>query len=214
MHRALQWLVSHDRYYRALGVTIDTTALAQLPQDGSTSHLMSVIEHCSPPNSPTNSGTSTDLPASDIPITTYTAAIDDSHDHLPQSFVPVAAPSMTEQEAVQQCVQQSQASSLSPTALMWRSIGGMPLNEFTTEGYFICAFPTGAGDFLGQRQVQVIGNYFKHMMQYDDGRFPQHPRFFSLSTRRCGSVRSRVAESMFANTQVMHSCPWMNCGTW
>ena len=69
---------------------------------------------------------------------------------------------------------------------MWPTIGGMPLNEFTTEGYFTCAFPTlfptGAGDFLGQRQVPVtIGNYFK---QYDDGHFARHPRFrfFALNT--------------------------------
>jgi hypothetical protein len=65
----------------------------------------------------------------------------------------------------------------------------MPINEFTTEGYFSCAFPTlfptGAGDFLGQRQIQVtIGNYFKHLMMYDDSCFAKHPcfRFFALNT--------------------------------
>ena len=38
---------------------------------------------------------------------------------------------------------------------MWPTIGGAPINEFTTEGYFSMAFPTlfptGAADFLGQR---------------------------------------------------------------
>ena len=69
------------------------------------------------------------------------------------------------------------------------SIGGVPINEFTTKGYFSCAFPTlfptGAGDFSGQRQNQVtIGNYFKHLMMYDDNRFTKHPRFrfFALNT--------------------------------
>ena len=69
------------------------------------------------------------------------------------------------------------------------SIGGVPINEFTTEGYFSCAFPTlfptGAGDFSGQRQNQVtIGNYFKHLMMYDDNRFAKHPRFrfFAFNT--------------------------------
>ena len=69
------------------------------------------------------------------------------------------------------------------------SIGGVPINEFTTEGYFSCAFPTlfptGAGDFSGQRQNQVtIGNYFKHLTMYDDNRFAKHPRFrfFALNT--------------------------------
>ena len=108
---------------------------------------------------------------------------------------------MTEHEAVLQSVDQRQSSSSSHTPLMWPSIGGMPLNEFTTEGYFTCAFPTlfptGAADFLGQRQVPVtIGNYFKHLMQYDDGRFARHPRFgfFALNTemRHCALQTGRV----------------------
>ena len=71
---------------------------------------------------------------------------------------------------------------------MWPTIGGAPINEFNTEGYFSMAFPTlfptGAADFLGQHCNQVtIGNYFKHLM-YDDGRFAKHPRFrfFALNT--------------------------------
>ena len=130
VHRALQWLVTHNQHYRALGVTIDTTALAQLPQDGNVSQLVSVTEDCSSPDN------LTDNPAIDSPD----MATEDDHDHLPQSFVPVAVPTMTEQEAVQQSVQQGSLSS--HAALMWPSIGGMPLNEFTTEGYFTCAFPT------------------------------------------------------------------------
>ena len=69
---------------------------------------------------------------------------------------------------------------------MWPSFGGTPIDEFTTEGYFSCAsptlFPTGAGDFLGQLQIQ--GNSFTHLMMYDDGRFAKHPRFrfFALNT--------------------------------
>ena len=69
------------------------------------------------------------------------------------------------------------------------SIGGIPINEFTTKGYFSCAFPTlfpiCAGDFSGQRQNQVtIGNYFKHLMMYDDNCFAKHSRFrfFALNT--------------------------------
>ena len=72
---------------------------------------------------------------------------------------------------------------------MWPSRGRIPINEFTTEGYFTCTFPTlfpaGAADFLGQRHNQVtIGNYFKHLMMYEDGHFAKHPRFrfFALNT--------------------------------
>ena len=73
--------------------------------------------------------------------------------------------------------------------MMWSLFGGVPINEFTTKGYFSCAFPTlfptGAGDFSGQCQNQVtIGNYFKHLMMYDDNCFAKHPRFrfFALNT--------------------------------
>ncbi len=50
---------------------------------------------------------------------------------------------------------------------------------------FPTLFPTGDADFLGQRCNQVtIGNYFKHMLKYEDGRFARHPRFrfFALNT--------------------------------
>ena len=161
MQQALQWLLVNNRYYRALGVTIDPTSLAQLPQDGNVSHLVSVTEACS---SVDNSSTA-EIPAADNQNHT-----DEDDDHLPRSFIPVAAPSMTEQEAVQQ----HHLPASTP------SIGGVPLNEFTTDGYFTCAFPTlfpiGAGDFLRQRPVQVtIGNYFKYLMLYDNGCFARHP---------------------------------------
>ena len=138
-------------------------------------------------DTPTTNGSTTVVPTNDsLTATDPTAENDVCDDDLPQSLVPVAAPSMTEQEAVQQSVRQHQSSSSSHAALMWPCIGGVPLNEFTHEGYFTCAFsalfPTGAGDFLGQHQVQVtIGN---HLMKYDDGRFARHPRFrfFALNT--------------------------------
>ena len=182
VHRALQWLVTHNQYYRSMGVTIDTTSVVQLPQDGNVSHLLSVANDCSSPDILT---TVDETPAGDA----ATTSVVEDDDHISQSFIPVALTSMTEQETVRQSVEQRQTSSSSHIPLMWPSIGGMPLNEFTTEGYFTCAFPTlfptGAADFLGQRQVSVtIGNYFKHLMQYDDGRFAKHPRFrfFALNT--------------------------------
>ena len=62
--------------------------------------------------------------------------------------------SMTEQEAVVKAVEERQSSSSpssSSATLMCPSIRGMPINEFTTESYFTCQFPTlfptGAADF-------------------------------------------------------------------
>ena len=177
VHRALQWLISNNAYYRANQVHIDQEALAQLPQDGDLSHLVSVALESPSPSDQQN-------PATDE---------DDPYDtHLVRSFVPIATQSMTVQEAVRHSVQQRQSDGPPPatsSTLMWPSIGGTPINEFATEGYFSCAFPalfpTGAADFLGHRQNQVtIGNYFKHLMMYEDGRFAKHPRFryFALNT--------------------------------
>ena len=99
-------------------------------------------------------------------------------------------------------------------AFNWREI---PLNEFTTEDNFTCAFPTGAADFLGQHQVQVtIGNYFKTLMQYDDGdNSPAIQDSVSLlSTQRCNIVLFRLAMCTSSSTQVMLNYPWMRCMTW
>ena len=118
--------------------------------------------------------------------------------------VPSALPNpshqqLTEGEEVQQTVQgqlhrQLSAScssniNNSPPIVSWPSTGPTPVNEFRTEGYFTCAFPTlfptGAADFSAPRPRTVtIGNYFKHLMMFHDGRFAKHPRFryFALNT--------------------------------
>ena len=202
VHQALQWLMLHNKYYRAQGVTIDTSTLAQLPQDGTVSNLVSVTEASLSPGTPTTSGT---------------AAEGDSYDdHLPQSFVPVAVPSMTEQEAVQQSVQQRQSSLCSHGALMWPSVGGMPLNEFTTEGYFTCAFPTlfptGAGDFLGQHSlvlelllisVVFISTYNPSRMR--NNWVSMNP-LISLHTSRHSTTSSNSFSTMYATRceEVLH----------
>ena len=152
---------------------INQDALAQLPYDGNfCSSVSSVTDNIGEHGDPTQEN-------------------DPFNAHLPQSFVPVAARSMTEQETIRESVLQRQANqpTSNQSTLMWPAIGGTPINEFTTEGYISCAFPTlfptGAADFLGQRQHQVT--YFKHLMLYDDGRFAKHPRFrfLALNTEMC-----------------------------
>ena len=140
VHHALQWLTMNI-YYRANHIHIDEDALAQLPHDGNLNISSIAVE---------------------TPPTSDQMSDDDPYDaHLARSFVPVATRSMTEQEAVQQPVQrQSDHPSASPTStVMWPSSEGIPINEFTTEGCFACAFPTlyptGAADFVGQ-QVTIL----------------------------------------------------------
>ena len=92
---------------------------------------------------------------------------------------------MTEEENIRRSLEESSSNS----SVTWPTRGHNPINEFSTEGYFSCAFPTlfatGAADFLAPRLNRVtISNYLKHLLLYDDGRFAKHCRFryFALNT--------------------------------
>ena len=182
VERALRYLVANNKYYRANHVQVDEDALAQLPEDGSFFDILSVSVAS---NAPEEEEKSEVQPADQMRNDS-----EQQSDELVRSFVPNATQQRTEQETVRQFVQgQPSSNQTSSSTLMWPSIGGRPINEFKTEGYFSCAFPTlyptGAAEFLGARQRNVtIGNYFKHLMMYDDGRFAKHPRFrfFALNT--------------------------------
>ena len=105
------------------------------------------------------------------------------------TFVPVLAPKLSEQETIKESVKERQSKSRTEQVVPWPKNGEAPINEFTTEGYISCAFPTlfpsGEGDFVAPRHHTVTaGNYFKHLMMYGDGNFARHPRFryFALNT--------------------------------
>ena len=102
------------------------------------------------------------LPDTDTPATSE----DPYSAHLPQCFVPISI-----YDGAGGSASVYSGATIKPIHVIIAchhdvaSIGGVPINEFTTEGYFSCAFPTlfptGAGDFSGQHQNQVtIGNYF------------------------------------------------------
>ena len=110
--------------------------------------------------------------------------------HLVTSFVPLGSNrSSTEQETIQQSIQDGPPTSVPGPTLPWPTRGENPINEFNTEGYMSCGFPTlfptGDADFLAPRQHAVtVGYFFKHLMMYHDGRFTKHPRFhfFALNS--------------------------------
>ena len=103
----MQWLVTHNKYYRALHIIIDVNTLAQLPQDGNLTHLTSITVDSS--NS-IDHRFSADCSTSDIPsANSPTSDSTDSYDsHFPQLCVPIATRSMMEQEAVQHSLLQRQ----------------------------------------------------------------------------------------------------------
>ena len=134
---------------------IDGNTLDQLPEDGNLAQLR-VIAIDSPtmdsPTSTASTSTSSSSPITstspdDVILTCNSSLVDEPYGsycpHLPQLFVPTAMWSMTEQEAVVKSVEKRQSSSSpssSSATMMWSSIGGMPINEFTTEGYFpVCS---------------------------------------------------------------------------
>ncbi|KAE8738449.1 hypothetical protein FOCC_FOCC016072 [Frankliniella occidentalis] len=66
--------------------------------------------------------------------------------------------------------------------LKWPTIGKDAINEFKTPGYIAMAFPTlfpfGKADLRNPREHNITPKqYFKHLMNYQDGRFAKHPRF-------------------------------------
>ena len=170
VEEAINWLIQNNLYYQRNQVSLNQHVLAQLPEDGNLRDLRSITIESLNSVEQQNSDEST-----------YEA-------QLSQSFVPNAACLATEQETVRQSIQHRHTGATTST-LMWPTIGGTPINEFNTEGYMSLAFPTlfptGAADYLGRRCTQVtLGNYFKHLLMYEDGRFASHPRFrfFALNT--------------------------------
>ena len=169
---ALQWLMANNLYYR--NIQLDHSALEQLPEDGDLPGLPAV----------TVEGTDDAVP--------HSVDVDDPYDaHLPGTFVPMNTNRMTEQETVQHTVAQRQQPGhrRDTPVVMWPATGSTPVNEFHTEGYMSCAFPTlfptGVGDFTAPRERTVtIGYYLKHLVLYRDGRFAKHHqfRYFALNT--------------------------------
>ena len=165
--KALLWLKQHNKYYRK--IDIDYNALNDLLEDGNLPDL-------------------SDIKSSSITEKESSLQDSDEEAHDIESFVPIATQKLTEIEAVKKSIQEKQESA-DQTAVPWPPRGDTPVNEFNTEGYMSCAFPTlfptGAGDFLAPRErVVTVGNYFKHLIRCDDGRFARHPhfRYFALNT--------------------------------
>ena len=85
VHRALNWLVTHNRYYRSNHVHIDVNALKQLPHDGNLSQLTAITVESAITEPPASNTPATGPPVADTPATSevpYSA-------HLPQFPLPL-----------------------------------------------------------------------------------------------------------------------------
>ena len=164
---ALQWLITNNIYFT--NITINSDNVSALPED----QLLSSLPTLSVSND-------TDI---SVDQNVSTAAPEDPHNsQWSQSFIPFVHQMRTEEESIRHALH-------SNSILPWPATEQNPINEFHSEGYFSCAFPilfpTGKAEFLAPRLNSVtIGNYFKHLMLYNDGRFAKHCRFryFALNT--------------------------------
>ena len=73
--------------------------------------------------------------------------------------------------------------------LNWPAMDSTPVDEFNTHGYIPRAFPTlfpyGKASLRSHRLKTIKpANYFKHLMNYHDGRFAKHPtyRYFTYNS--------------------------------
>jgi hypothetical protein len=197
---ALHWLQVNNIYYR--NVSINSDAVHLLPEDGDISGLTSVTLE------PTNDDIS-----EQVDEDPYGA-------HLARTFIPISGCQRTQQETIRQSVleqQSDQVPSVPPT-VPWPVAGTNPVNEFTTEGYISCAFPTlfptGAADLLAPRTRTVtIGNYFKHLMMFQDGRFCQASQISILCTEYRDAMAC-IANRSYLCTIKMHSFQWKSFVTW
>ena len=78
--RALQWLITNNRYYRANQICINLDALSQLPEDSDVINDMSVVR---------------DNQTQQASLGSIAQDSDVQDDHLPRSFVPSLSPSFT-----------------------------------------------------------------------------------------------------------------------
>ena len=82
---------------------------------------------------------------------------------------------MTKQETVRQTVLEQQSHwqpGATPPTMSWPPSGSTTIDEFNTEGYMSCAFPTlfptGATDFLAPRPLAVtIGKYLDDVWRWE-----------------------------------------------
>ena len=122
VQHALTYLLQNNKYYQANDVHLNQEALQQLREDGDLMDVRSL-----------HLGESSTEQSEPSEVQHAYGA------HLSTSFVPNATQQRTDQETVQQSLQDLQSGS--SHTLIWPTIGGAPINEFTTQGFFSMAFP-------------------------------------------------------------------------
>ena len=163
VQNALQYLKLNNKYYR--DIEISQHRIEQLPVDDFYKPPNVQSEDCTTEESNENSTQEQAEEEENIE--------EDLNDR--SSAVPFINTFTTESEKIKHLIRDREN-------FDWPEISKSPINEFTHEGYMALSFPTlyptGEADFNCSRMRKVtIGNYFKHILKYKDGRFARHPRY-------------------------------------
>lgn len=113
-------LLANNPYYH--DVTINHHTLSQLPGDSDLTDFLPV--HILPDDLPEI------VPQQDDNINHETDTVP-----LHSTFIPITIRDLNEQQRIEESI-------LNPQHVNWPSTTGNPVNEFTTEDYMSCAFPT------------------------------------------------------------------------
>ncbi len=161
--RALLWLKKNNRYYS--DIIINNEVLQSLPVDGPIDDQLQ--------KSQMNAEEFDDEGNEDSVIT--------------RTFVSILPSAHSENVAIKNTLNRMQNEI---DLIIWLQINSHPVNEFQTSSYIACAFPafypTGSVDLHAERIKEVKpAEYFKHLLQYKDGRFAHHTRwrYFALNSQ-------------------------------
>ncbi|KAI0690491.1 hypothetical protein BC835DRAFT_1212865, partial [Cytidiella melzeri] len=186
---ALEYKIAHDPNYASF--VIDKGNLSQLPQNGSVVHRIST---CPIRSTQTNNHLQAPGPAEaagdivdDIDDINF-EDVDDNHEQRHNGVLNLGTAGRSEIEQ-----------------LTAPQLGGVPINE-STPGYIVKAFPTlfpdGRGDYYQPRVHKVeLGEYFSHLMLFEDGCFARHRRFPWFAFNTLQRHRSRNQSRIFIQQQ-------------
>ncbi|XP_057862036.2 uncharacterized protein LOC131070491 [Cryptomeria japonica] len=189
VYRALQYKIQNDKFYA--DVTIDTCALENLLEGCD----QNIFEHLKTINM------ELDFDTNEIQFVGPLLETKEENiiDHM-TSMASKPPNAQREMELSRAWINNNNTHSSS--LIEWPSIGGSPINEYTTLGLLDMAFPTlfpnGKCDWLEPRIKQVhLHEYVKHLIQYIDNHFGKHPRFRYYITNMIMRHRAQTSTSVF-----------------
>ena len=163
LRNALKWLKKNNPFYREIEISQDN--LNRLPKNGSVLNNILEAQKCNLAEE-NDSDSDSEQPN------------EQEKEEYPNTIYMSGAASINFQNIEQNVkrIIQNQPVIDAPT------IESNPVNEFSSPGFIVKAFPTlfpfGRGDLHESRRLAISPNeYFKYLMLYKDGRFRNHPRF-------------------------------------